>query len=417
MDIRKSTEVKSSKPARNWVIIAVIAVSVISVWAFKQPSGAEKIPKNQIWTDTVKLGDLNVEVEGYGKLKSKQQRLLTAPANATVEEILLKPGSLVTEDSVIARLSNPKISQQVKAAKRNYSNAKANFSKVALKQKRELLAHQALQEQLMSELELAELKMAAEEKLVKKGIVSELAFKRSKLNHRQLSRRITIEKTRLDQLHEVHQQELTIEQDSIEQQKENMAVITEQFNRLTVRAGIDGVVQNLTVELGQSVALGEQVALVGSVDSLFAMLNVSQSDIDLITINQPVQIDTRGGTVTGNIQRINPLIKQGMISIEVIITGELPSNARPDLNVDGVISVGTLSQVMYIKKPINASTGMKTQLFRVDKTQEQAQQVPISYGQESGEYIQILNGALENETYILSDMSRWENSAEISIIH
>jgi len=244
-----------------------------------------------------------------------------------------------------------------------------------------------------------------------------LAFKRSKLNHRQLSRRITIEKTRLAQLHEVHLQELTIEQDSIEQQKENMAVITEQFNRLTVRAGIDGVVQNLTVELGQSVALGEQVALVGSVDSLFAMLNVSQSDIELITINQLVQIDTRGGTVTGNIQRINPLIKQGMISIEVAITGELPSNARPDLNVDGVISVGTLSQVMYIKKPINASTGMKTQLFRVDKTQEQAQQVSISYGQESGEYIQILDGALENETYILSDMSRWKNSTEISIIH
>lgn len=415
MDIRKSTEKEPNNQKLTLIIGAVFTVLALSVWSFSQPSGAEKVASNQIWTDMVKLGDLALEVEGYGKLKSKQQRLLTAPANATVEEILLKPGSLVTEDSIIARLSNPDIAQQVKKSERNYSNAQSKYLQAALKQKRELLAYQALQEQLMSELELAELKMLAEEKLMKKGIVSELTFKRSQLDYRQLSRRITIEKTRLVQLSEVHQQELAIEQDKIEQQKENVAVITEKFDRLVVRAGINGVVQNLAVELGQSVALGEQVALVGSVDSLFAMLNVSQSDIELIALEQIVHIDTHGGKITGKVQRINPLVKQGMISIEVLLTSELPNNARPDLKVDGVISTGSLTQVMYIKKPVNASAGMKTQLFKMNKEQSQAENVAVSYGQESGEYIQILSGAFEHDTFILSDMSRWNTANNITI--
>ena len=415
MDIKKSTDKKATGPQFKLVIGAVLSVLVLSVWSFTQPSGAEKVASNQIWSDTVKRGDLVLEVEGYGKLKSKQQRLLTTPANATVEEILLKPGSLVNKDSIIVRLSNPAISQQVKEAERNHNNAKAIYLQVALKQKRELLAHQALQEQLMSELELAELKVLAEEKLMKKGIVSELSFKRSQLNFRQLSRRIGIEKTRLEQLSEVHLQELAIEQDNIEQQKENVAVITEQFNRLTVRAGINGVVQNLAVEIGQSVALGEQIALVGSVDSLFAMLNISQSDIEFIAVEQLVNIDTRGGSIIGKVQRINPLVKQGMISIEVSLSSKLPKNARPDLNVDGIISTGTLSQVMYIKKPVNASSGMKTQLFKLDKEQSQAVKVAVTYGQESGEYIQILTGAVEHESFILSDMSRWNNSTNITI--
>ncbi len=415
MDIRKSTESKSNNQQTKLIVGAIFTALMLSAWAFSQPSAAEKVANSQIWTDTVKLGDLVLEVEGYGKLKSKHQRLLTTPANATVEEILLKPGSLVTKESIIVRLANPEISQQVREAKRNFSNAKAIYLQVSLKQKRELLAHQALQEQLMSELELAELKMLAEQKLMKKGIVSELTYKRSQLDFRQLSRRIIIEKTRLEQLSEVHLQELAIEQDNIEQQKENVAVITEQFNRLTVRAGIDGVVQNLTVELGQSVALGEQVALVGSVDSLFAMINVSQSDIETIALNQLVNIDTRGGKVIGKIQRINPLVKQGMISIEVSLTGELPKNARPDLNVDAVISTGTLTQVMYIKKPVNASKGMKTQLFRLDKEQNQAEKIAISYGQESGDYIQLLTGAFEHDTFILSDMSRWNTANNITI--
>jgi HlyD family secretion protein len=415
MDIKKSSEKKTNRQQLILILLTVCAALVLSFWAFSQPSGNKKISSNEIWTDKVKLGDLVLQVEGYGKLKSKQQRLLTTPANASVEEILLKPGSLVTKDSIIVRLSNPAISQQVKEAKRNSNNAKTMYLQVELKQKRELLAHQAMQEKLMSELELAELKMSAEKGLVKKGIVSELAYKRSELDFRQLSRRIIIQKTRLEQLGDVHEQELAIEQDKIEQQKEIVTVVTEQFDRLTVRAGIDGVVQSLSVELGQSVALGEQVALVGSVDSLFAMLNVSQSDVELIAIGQTVNIDTRGRKITGKVQRINPLVKQGMITIEVSITSELPNNARPDLNVDGIISTGTLTQVMYIKKPVNASNGMQTQLFKLDTQKNQAQKVDVSYGQESGEYIQIIAGALEHDVFILSDMSRFDATSSITI--
>ena len=415
MDIKISTEQKPINLQKIWIMGAVLVVVMLSFWVMNQPSGADKVAKNQIWTGIVKLGDLALEVEGYGKLKSKHQRLLTTTTHATVEEILLKPGSLVTNNSIIARLSNPELSQKVREVKRSYNHAKATYLQAELKQKREVLAHQAFQEQLKSELVIALPKMEAEEKLMKKGIVSELTFKRSELNHRQLSRRITIEKKRLEQLKEVHLQELAIEQDNIEQQKENVDVVTQQFNRLTVRAGIDGVVQNLAVELGQSVGMGEQIALVGSVDSLFAMINVSQSDIDLIAIDQLVHIDTRGGKITGKVQRINPLVKQGMISIEVSLTGELPSNARPDLNVDGVISIGTLTQAMYIKKPVSASTGMKTQLFKVNESQEQAEKIAITYGQESGEFIQILSGALEHDTFILSDMSRWNESNHIAI--
>ena len=268
MDIKISTEQKPINLQKIWIMGAVLVVVMLSFWVMNQPSGADKVAKNQIWTGIVKLGDLALEVEGYGKLKSKHQRLLTTTTHATVEEILLKPGSLVTKNSIIARLSNPELSQKVREVKRSYNHAKATYLQAELKQKREVLAHQAFQEQLKSELEIAQLKMQAEEKLMKKGIVSELTFKRSELNHRQLSRRITIEKKRLAQLKEVHLQELAIEQDNIEQQKENVDVVTQQFNRLTVRAGIDGVVQNLAVELGQSVGMGEQIALVACTRTL-----------------------------------------------------------------------------------------------------------------------------------------------------
>ena len=165
MDIKISTEQKSIKSQKIWTVATILVVIMLSLWMMNQPSGADKVAKNQIWTGTVKLGDLALEVEGYGKLKSKHQRLLTTSTHATVEEILLKPGSLVTKDSIIARLSNPEISQKVREVKRSYNHAKATYFQAELKQKREVLAHQAFQEQLKSELEIAQLKNASRRKI------------------------------------------------------------------------------------------------------------------------------------------------------------------------------------------------------------------------------------------------------------
>ncbi len=415
MDIKISP--KNTNKTHKLLITAFILIAVVSMsfWSFSQPNASQRVPRDQIWTDTIKRGDLVIQVEGFGKLKSKEQRLLSAPDNAIVEKIILKPGALVTKGSVIALLSNPQIAQQVKDANRVLANAKTSYLQLELNQKREILFQQAQHEKLLSELEIAELKVAAEQALVTKGIVSELTFKRSQLNYRQLSRRIKIEKSRLKQLSAVHQKELEIAQGTIAQQAEQVAVIEDRFNKLTVKAGINGVVQALPIELGQSVNMGEQIALVGSVDSLYAMINVSQSDIEQVAINQVVSIDTRAGTVAGKVSRINPLVKQGMIAIEVSITGKLPNNARPELNVDAIIAIGLLTNTTYIKKPVNVTAGMKTSLFQLLPNSSQAKKINITFGQESDEYIEIVSQVEATDTFILSDMSRWKDVRKVTI--
>jgi len=415
MDI-KITQTVVNKNKRIFINVAIAAVVVgVSLWGFSQPSGSEKISKREFWTDSIKRGDLTMEVEGFGKLKSKKQRLLSAPDNATVDEIFLKPGSLVSEGSVIVRLSNPRLSQQVKDANRVLTNTKTSYLQLELSQKREMLSQRAQQEQLLSELEMAQLKVAAEKKLFTQGIVSELTYKRSQLNHRQLSRRLIIEKSRLKQLSEVHQKALEVAKDTIDQQVEQVAVIEDRFAKLTVKAGINGVVQALAVELGQSVTLGEKIALVGSVDNLYAMINVSQSDMAQVVLNQAVTIDTRGGLVSGVVSRINPVVKQGMIDVEVALTGKLPLNARPELNVDAIISIGLLANTTYIKKPVNVTAGMKSTLFKLLPNKTQAQQVNITFGQESDEFIEVLSDVKINDTFILSDMSPWKDISIITI--
>jgi hypothetical protein len=172
----------------------------------------------------------------------------------------------------------------------------------------------------------------------------------------------------------------------------------------------------MPVELGHSVGMGEQVALVGSVESLYSMLDISQSQMALVKLNQTVIIDTRAGKIQGEVIRINPVVTQGSIAIEVALNSALPSNARPELNVDGVISTGLVTNATYIKKPVNASAGMNATLFKLSNELNQAEQVEVTYGQESGEYIQLVSGASVGQTFVLSDMSRWKEVSVVALI-
>ena len=71
------------------------------------------LPERVCVIETVQQGDLDVVVDGYGKLISNKQLLISAFTSARVKEIILKPGALVEKGSVIVRLENPELQQQV----------------------------------------------------------------------------------------------------------------------------------------------------------------------------------------------------------------------------------------------------------------------------------------------------------------
>jgi hypothetical protein len=58
---------------------------------------------------------------------------------------------------------------------------------------------------------------------------------------------------------------------------------------------------------------------------------------------------------------------------------------------------------------------MRARLFKLSDEGMQAEQVEVIYGQESGEYIQLVSGARVGQSFVLSDMSRWKEVSVVTI--
>lgn len=414
MDIAKTPK-KSTFGTKQKLLIGALALVALTGYQLFQPSSSQKVERKEILIGTVQQGDMKIQVDGYGLLRSDKQKLLTSLTNATVEEVVLKPGAMVTPDSIILRMSNPELLLEVERAKRNLNQEKANLRQLKLTNQRDLMAEKATLAQLVADHKATKMRRIAEQDLVEKGIISTITFNTTKVNEEQLAERIVIQKQRNEQLQLMQEEAIKIQQEQIKQEQGLFQSISNRVDRLTVRAGINGVLQGLRVELGQSVNPGQALALVGSTQDLMALIRVPQTQVQQIQVGQSALIDTRRDKIDGEVVRINPAVEEGTVTIEVAFNQPLPDSARPELNVDGTIFIETLKNVQFIERPVNVSQNNRRALYKLNADEDTATATDLVFGAEAGRFIQIVSGANKNEKFILSDMARYDAKNTISI--
>ena len=415
MDIVKPKTSAKSK-VKQLVTGLIILIIAVVLYQFSLPDSSQKVKRTELLIGTVKKGDMDVAVKGYGVLRSDKQKLLTSLSTATVEEIVLKPGATVAPDSIILRMSNPELMVELDLARQRESQEKANLRQLKLNNTRDLMAEDAVFAELTASYNATKMRRQAEEQLVEKGVVSALNYNQTRMEEQQFSARVAIQEKRRSQLLLVQEEAIKIQQEQINQAHSNYLTILNRVEKLTVTAGIDGVLQDLPVELGQSVAVGQALALVGSRDDLVALVQIPQIQAEKVSIGQKAIIDTRREQVAAKVTRISPAVSDGTVTVEIAFVDATPASARPELNVDGTIFTQKLNSVWYIERPVKAGENSKSALYRIDGERDEAIRQEVVFGAEAGRYIQIVQGAREGDSFILSDLNKFNDLEKLTII-
>jgi len=182
-----------------------------------------------------------------------------------------------------------------------------------------------------------------------------------------------------------------------------------ELEALHVRAGLNGVLQLVPVEVGQHVLPGTNLARVADPKRLKAEIKVAETQAKDAVIGQKATVDTRNGMVTGHVSRIDPSVQNGTVTMDVAIDGPLPDGARPDLSVDGTIEVENLKDVLYVGRPVHGASQSTISLFKLTPDGSEATRVNVKLGRSSVNTVEILQGLQVGDRVILSDMSQWDN--------
>ena len=377
-------------------------------------SSVPQVQMEQVEQAQLQIGDVDLYAEAYGELVSRQERLLTAPAQGKVAEVVLRPGAKVTPDSIILRLTNPKLEQELNEAKGELAKQEAEKAKFSYEQQSARLDHQSKIADVEAALAKAELELKVNQELMARGVAASLEVQRAQLDVQLQTKRLKFEQDKYTQLLDIQGFQLAQNDILIDQQASQVALLQQQLDDMHIRAGIQGSLQTLEVSLGESVQLGHSLAKVGSDNDLLARLRIPQRQADGIKTGAQVMIDTQKGKIPAHISRIETLVNDGVVIAEASLDGKLTSNARPALPISARVFMRTQKQANYITQ-LRGLTPNRKQSVYVMNPDMTAELRDVTFGELSQGKLLVLGGVSHSDT-LVSPYQELANAPQIQLI-
>jgi HlyD family secretion protein len=412
MDVPRGKEVARRKLIRRivYIVLLVAAIPLITWGLSRLKPAAPSVDAATVWRDTVKRGPMVRDVRGLGTLVVEQYMWIPAEFESRVDKINFLPGATVHPNDVIMVLSEPDMELAAADLQWQIKAAQANLENLRVTLETQQLAQKATTEQVKSDMEQAELQQDRDSQLTKLGLKSDLDTKLSVAKWQELKGRYALSKEQLDISDKSIQAQMDAQKVQIEKLEAAYKLKKEQVEQLTIRSATDGTLTQLgttatPLEVGMRVAPGTILAKIAQPNKLKATLKIPETQVKDVAIGQAASIDTRNGIIPGHVSRIDPAAVNGTVDVDVALEGALPPGARPDLSVDGTITLERLTDVVYVGRPVVGQPGAKITLFKVDQDGKEAQRVPVTLGRSSVNNIEVVDGLKVGDQVILSDMS------------
>jgi len=398
-------------------VAGLILVGAATFWIYHLKKAPPLVDRSLLWIDTVKRGTLFRQVRGSGLLVPEEISWIAARNDGRIEKILVLPGTEVKADTVLLVMNNPELQQAALDAQGAVTAAEAKLVNLKAQLQSQSLERQAALAKASGDQEAAAAELEVNERLAKEGLIAALDLKKSRIAAQERAAFYEIEKKRFEFAKEAVDPQLAVAQGELDQAKAQAALRRSQLDALQVRAGMNGVLQQIAAEVGQRVTAGTNLARVADPSHLKAQVKIPETQARDITVGQTANIDTRtSGMVVGRVSRIDPAVQQGTVLVDVVFDGvALPHGARPDMSIEGVIELERLSDVTFVGRPAVGGDESVVELFKLTPDGKEAERVEVKLGRGSINAVEVKEGLVPGDRVILSEMSSYESHKVIRL--
>ncbi len=396
-------------------VLVLVVVAGVSFGVLRLRSASPVIDRNALQIVTVESGSLICRAEGLGTLVPEEVRWLAAGTDGRVDQIFLRPGAHVKPDSVILQLSNPDLNRQLTDAELSMKKSEAELANLRVQLQAQLLNERALEAELEAQSTESKLQADRDDALFKMQVGASMNAKISRARADSLNTRLQIEKEKVAISDEARQAQLAAKQAEVAQIQALYELRNEQKSALLVRAGMDGVLEEVAIGAGQQINTGTILARVTNSSRLMARIHIPEAQFNHIDVNQPATITVQNHDYPARVVHIDPNVQNGTISIDLKFVGAQPREARSDLSASGSIDTEKIQRATIVKWPLQTHSDAPLSLYRISPDGKEAQRVQVILGRASNDSVQITEGLQPGDNIIVSDMSQWNRYAHLQI--
>lgn len=392
------------------VTVACVTAGIVWLPGWLKPS----LARTQIRTARVETGALEATITASGTVVPEIEQVLSSPVNARVLRILKRPGAVLAKGEPIleldlneARLAIEKLNQQIELKQNQQAKAKLDLENTLIDQRSRWEIKQL-------EYKSAQASSARNRTLNREGLLSEERLREIEL----IEEKARFELKQIEETQRNAQQStktqlegLALEMKTLHQEREEAA---RQLELATAKADRNGVLTWVINEEGATVQKGALLARIADLRSFRVEANVSDVHASRLAAGLPVKVKlNETATLDGEVARINPTVTNGVITLVVNLADKANTQLRSNLRVDVFIVTDRKERVLRIKKgPFASGEGLRDVfVIRGDV----ALKTPVRLGLVGAEHYEAVQGLLEGDEVIISDMTDFMHAKEVKL--
>lgn len=391
---------------RYWYLIAgALALAVAVAFIDRYRNVSFLADRDALLIETVQQGPMTVSIRGYGKLAAKDVHWIVSQAEGQVASVHVKAGDQLHAGDVLVQLSNARLMQRLEDTRLEYEAQQAELNARDIDYQVQLMGLQTEVANAEIDYQLAKMELDAKNELMRRGpqIISRLELERAVLTVEQYRQRWETQKQYVVKQQEAMHAQKLARMARLQQVAEALANAQQDVAGLALHATVDGIVQEMTMEIGQNVRPGDNITRLAQADRLRAEIRIPELQVNTIAVGMKAVVDTRTSTIDGVVARIDPTVVNGSVQVDIELVGALPAHVRTDLNIEATIEISHIANTVFVKRPVNARDNTQAELFKLNAEGDIAQKVTVQYGELSSIEAQIVAGLAPGDRIIVSD--------------
>ncbi|NQZ23213.1 MAG: efflux RND transporter periplasmic adaptor subunit [Colwellia sp.] len=394
-------------------LMALVTVAALTSLVYAANEWTDQrlsIDKLRVKTSLVERGDLFRDIATTGKIVAANAPVIYSTELGQVT-FQVKPGDMVNKNQAIAKIYSPELHSTLKQAMTRLQSMVSDVARSKLEARRSELKQKQMLELAKVELDAARREFNRGTLSNEKNLISKKDFEETQDN---------LVKAQLTYSHA--QQETQLNKDTVAFEIENkkLAVTTQKIavielqrkvDELDITSPVAGIIGNWLTEQKAQVAANQPLMTVVDLTAFEAELNVPESYADELGIGMPVEVNVGGAKLSGKLVSISPEVSNNQVTTRVRMNDISRTNLRQNQRLSARIILEEKQNVLMVKRGafIQSGGGKTTYLVQ----EGLATKLAIQTGASSISHIEILAGAAEGDTIVVSDLALFKQEASV----
>lgn len=416
---------------RKKYIFIVMAVIVIigGTVAVKNIKG-EEVDKSMatsqsdlgIPTELIDVGKSHMveDISYIGTISSKKSATVSPAIGGQIVNIYVEEGSMVKAGDILAKIDDRQLNASYITAEKKLETLRTNYSYLNAEVGSFYSTNPLVKKQdtLKSNYEYIKGESGKYKELYDEGAIAKTAYDKIKQEEETAYLQLAeLEATTKDAYNKLSHERNMIES-QIDEVSSSLNEIRIKMEETIIRAPIQGVVKKLYYHEGDLAGMGRPFADIDNNDELLVEVNISESDINKISLGDKAILKIRGlsnditTTVSKIIPNVNPNTRIGIVEIGPIKSEEGVSLVAGNSAEVNIVTNEVKDKLIIPKSTIKTLNDESMVYLYKDGIVEETK---IVTGLTVGENREVVEGLEEGDQIAIKNLSKLYNGAEVYV--